>query len=129
MDNRKFACWVASGFLGVTLTAGATTAFGAPRDVLVQGPRIGPELQRTVAYQDLNLAEHFGQKTLKKRIYRAASGVCFDLNGTLFGDSCTRDAVHSTDDQVVQAIDRAKRQMAGLAVGPAVAISIVIGIQ
>jgi UrcA family protein len=129
MDNRKLACLVASGFLGVTLTAGATTAFGAPRDVIVQAPRNGPDLQRTVAYQDLNLAERFGQKTLKHRIYRTASELCFDLNGTLFGESCTRNAVDSTDDQVVQAIDRAKRQMAGLAVGPAVAISIVVGIQ
>ncbi len=129
MDNRKLACMVAAGFLGVTLTAGATNAFAGPRDVLVQGARIDPELQRTVSYRDLNLAERFGQKTLKHRIWRTAGGLCFDLNGSAFEGTCTMDAVHSTDDQVAQAIDRAKRQMAGLAVGPAIAISMVIGVQ
>ena len=128
MDNRKLACMVAAGFLGVTLTAGATNAFAGPRDVVVQGTRIDPELQRTVSYRDLNLAERFGQKTLKGRIYRTASSLCFDLNGPNAGN-CTRDAVHSTDDQVAQAIDRAKRQMAGLSVGPPIAISMVIGVQ
>lgn len=129
MDNRKLACMVAAGFLGVTLTAGATHALGAPRDVVVQGTRIDPELQRTVSYRDLNLAERPGQKTLRHRIYRTASGLCFDLNGTLFEGACTSDAVHSTDGQVALAIDRAKRQMAGLPVGPEIAISIVVGVQ
>ncbi len=114
--------------MSLTLTAGATNAFAGPRDVVVQGTRIDPELQRTVSYRDLNLAELFGQKTLKGRIYRTASSLCFDLNGPYSGD-CARGAVRSTDDQVAQAIDRAKRQMAGLPVGPAIAISMVIGVQ
>jgi len=118
----------AAGFLGVTLTAGATHAFAGPRDVVVQGERIDPELQRTVSYGDLNLAKRFGQKTLKGRIYRTASGLCSDLNPSYDG-GCIRGAVRSTDDQVVQAIDRAKRQMAGLSVGPVIAISMVIGVQ
>lgn len=128
MDNRKLACMVAAGFLGVTLTAGATHAFAGPRDVVVQGERIDPELQRTVSYGDLNLAERFGQKTLKGRIYRTASSLCSDLNPSYDG-GCFRVAVRSTDDQVVQAIDRAKRQLAGLSVGPVIAISMVIGVQ
>ena len=129
MDNRKLACMVAAGFLGVTLTAGATNAFAGPRDVVVQGTRIDPELQRKVSYSDLNLAEQPGQKTLKHRIYRTASGLCFDLNGSYYLEKCTRGAVQSTKDQVAQAIDRAQRQMAGLSVGPAIAISMVIGVQ
>jgi len=129
MDKRKLACTVAAGFLGLTLTAGATHALGAPRDVVVQGARIDPELQRTVSYRDLNLAERGGQKTLKHRIYRTARELCFDLNGSIFVGACTDDAVHSTDDQVALAIDRAKNQMAGLAVGPEIAISIVLGVQ
>ena len=129
MDNRKLACMVAAGFLGVTLTAGATHAFAGPRDIVVQGGRIDPKLQRTVSYRDLNLAERPGQKTLKHRIYRTASGLCFDLNGSYSHEQCTRGAVQSTNDQVAQVIDRAQRQMAGLAVGPAIAISMVIGVQ
>ncbi len=129
MDYRKLACVVAAGFLGATLTAGATNAFAGPRDVVVQGTRIDPELQRAVSYRDLNLAEQPGQKILKSRIYRTASGLCFDLNGSYSHASCTRGAVRSTDGQVAQAIDRAQRQMAGLSVGPAIAISMVIGAQ
>jgi len=128
MDNRKLACMCAACFLGVTLTAGATNSFAGPRDVVVEGTRIDPELQRTVSYRDLNLAERPGQKILKGRIFRTAGDLCFDLNGSFAGD-CTQDAVHSTDDQVAQAIDRAKRQMAGLAVGPPIAISMVIGVR
>ena len=129
MDNRKFACMAAAAFLGVTLTAGATNALAAPRDIVVKGERVDPELQRTVSYRDLNLAERPGQRTLKGRIYRTASSLCFDLNGPYAADGCTRDAVQSTDDQVAQAIDRAKRQMAGLSVGPPILIAMVLGVQ
>lgn len=128
MDNRILACMATAGFLCVTLTAGATNAFAGPRDVLVQGTRIDAELQRTVSYRDLNLAERVGQKTLKGRIYRTASNLCSDLNPS-FDGGCTGNAVRSTDDQVEQAIYRAKRQMAGLSVGPAIAISMVIGVR
>ncbi len=129
MDNRKFACMAAAAFLGVTLTAGATNALAGPRDIVVKGERIDPELQRKVFYHDLNLAERPGQKSLKSRIYRTASGLCFDLNGSYDHETCTRGAVRSTDGQVAQAIDRAKRQMAGLSVGPPIAIAMVIGVQ
>jgi len=128
MDNRKFACIAAAAFLGVTLTAGATNAFAGPRDVVVEGKRIDPDLQRMVFYHDLNLAERPGQKTLKGRIHRTASGLCFDLNGP-YAAGCTTNAVRSTNNQVAQAIDRAKRQLAGLSVGPPVAIAMVIGVQ
>lgn len=125
MNNRKLACMIAAGFLSVTLTAGATNVFAGPREYVVKGALSDPELQRTVSYTDLNLAEPIGQKALKGRIYRTASDLCFDLNGPNDGD-CTSFAVHSTDGQVAQAINRAQRQMAGLAVPPAFAISMVI---
>ncbi len=64
---------------------------------------------------------------LDRRIWRTASNLCFDLNGFDGQFGCTSDAIHSTDDQVAAAIQRAKLQMAGLPVGPAVAISMVIG--
>ena len=128
MDNRKLACMAAAGLLGVVLTAGATNAIAGPRDVVVEGKRIDPDLQRKVFYHDLNLAERLGQKTLKGRIHRTASILCFDLNEQYSMD-CTRGAVRSTDDQVAQAIDRAQRQMAGLSVGPPIAIAMVIGVQ
>lgn len=128
MDNRKIACLLAAGFLSATLAAGATSAFAGPRDVLVEGRQISPEMQRTVSYRDLNLAERVGQKTLKKRIFRTASRLCFDLNGQ-FLEGCTRGAVRSTDGQVELAIDRAKREYAGLSVGPPVVIGMVIGVQ
>ena len=41
----------------------------------------------------------------------------------------TAGAIRSTANQVAQAIDRAKRQLAGLSVGPPVAIEMVIGVQ
>lgn len=128
MDNRKFACMAAAAFLGVTLTAGATNALAGPRDVVVEGQRIDPKLQRKVFYHDLNIAERAGQKMLKARIYRTADSLCFDLNGP-FADPCTADAVRSTDTQVADAIYRAERRMAGLSVGPPVAIAMVIGVQ
>ena len=128
MNNRKLACIVAGGFLGVTLTASATHAIAGGRDVVVEGTRIQPEYQRVVSYADLNIAERAGQKVLKGRIYRTASSLCFELNGLYDGD-CTSKAVHSTDDQVAEAINRAQRQMAGLVVQPDFAISMVIGVR
>lgn len=128
MKNRTFACIVAAGFLGVTLTAGATQALAGGRDVVVQGQRVEPEHQRTVSYADLNLARSDDQKALKGRIYSTAKSLCYDLNGLTDG-GCTFAAVRSTDDQVAQAIDRAQRQMAGLEVRPDFAISMMIGIR
>ena len=118
----------AAAFLGVTLVAGATNAIAAPRDIVVKGERVDPELQRKVFYNDLNLAERTGQKMLKARIYTTANDLCYDLNGP-FAEPCATDAVRSTHGQVAEAIYRAKRQMAGLSVGPPVAIAMVIGVQ
>lgn len=126
MDNRKLACMAAAGFLGITLTAGATNASAGPRDVTVRAT--DPTLQRVVSYRDLNIAERPGQKILKHRISSTASDLCEDLNGSP-DVGCVRFAIHSTDKQFAEAVLRAQRQMAGLAVGPAVAISMVIGIQ
>ena len=127
MDSRKFACVVAAGFVGVGLVSAASSSTAKPREVVVEGQRIDPELQRRVSYADLNLATRPGQKTLDRRIFRTAEDLCFDINGIYADWHCTRDAVDSTDHQFAAAIDRAQRQMAGLPVGPAVAISIVIG--
>ena len=93
----------------------------------MKGKSIDPELQRTVYYGDLNLAFRPAQKTLKRRIAHTASDLCWDLNGDNEVDSCTYGAIRSTDDQVAAAISRAEREMAGLPVGPAVAISMVLG--
>ena len=41
----------------------------------------------------------------------------------------TAGAIRSTGNQVAQTIDRAKRQLAGLLVGPTVAFEMVIGVQ
>ena len=109
-------------------TAGAINSFAGPRDIVVKDERIDPELQRMVYYRDLNLAERPGQKTRRVRIYRTATSLCLDLNGQYF-HGCTSFAARSTDNQVAQAIDRAKRQLAGLSVGPPVAIAMVIGVQ
>lgn len=125
MEARNIACVVAAGFIGLGLTASATNAWGRPpREAVVTAPRIDPALQRRVSYADLNLAYRQDQKTLHGRIWRTADQLCFDLNSSSPDvDDCTNFAVHSTDGQVALAIDRAKRQMAGLPVGPAIAIA------
>ena len=128
MDNRKIACGVAAVFLGVALAASSTNAF-AKAPIVVVAPRADSELQRTVSYADLNLAARPDQRVLSRRIQTTADNLCFDLNGNNQLSECIRYAVHSTDDQVAAAIDRAERQMAGLPVGPAIAISMVIGAQ
>ena len=126
MNIRKFVCMLAAGFISVTLVGAATTAAAKSRDVLVIGKKIDPELKRKVAYADLNLAFKPAQKVLGRRISDAAWNLCLDLNGRTSIDTCTNHAIHSTDQQVAAAIDRAERKMAGLPVGPAIAISIVI---
>lgn len=113
--------------IGLTLSGTYAVARPPAPAVYVLGHKIDPETQRIVSYADLNLAMVPEQKTLKRRIGRTAESLCLDLNGSEGLTSCTADAVHSTDDQVAEAIGRAQRQMAGLAVGPAVAISMVIG--
>jgi UrcA family protein len=130
MDSRKLACLLAAGFIGAGLTA-AATAQPPKGDVVVKGQRIDPQTQRVVSYADLNLAVRHDQRVLGGRIFRTAGSLCNDL-GYVWTDAhsaCTSDAVHSTDDQVAEAIDRAKLKMAGKQVGPAVAISMVIGAQ
>lgn len=131
MTNSKLfamggALTITASVLGLT----ASPAIGQSNvPVVVQGQRIDPELQRVVSYRDLNLAFRDGQKTLTHRIVRMARSLCWDLNGDNKLASCTTGAVHSTDDQVAAAIDRAERKMAGLPVGPAIAISMVVGIK
>ena len=124
MDSRKLACVLAAGFLSVTFVGVATNASAKPRDVVIVAQKIDPELQRRVSYRDLNLSVRPDQKILNRRIWLTATDLCLDLNADA-GDigSCTSFAIHSTDDQVTAAIDRAQRKMAGLPVGPAVAIS------
>jgi UrcA family protein len=117
---------LAAGFMCVTLVGAATNAGAKPRDVVVVGEKVDLELQRTVSYADLNLAFRPAQKMLGKRISDTAWHLCFDLNGPTSIESCAARAIQSTDLQVAAAINRAKRQMAGLPVGPAVAISMVI---
>ena len=130
MESRKFACLIAAGLIGFGLVGAATQAGAAPPpDVTVKGKSIDPETQRTVSYADLNLALRADQKVLNRRIYRTAGNLCSDL-GYLSGSDyfgCRGEAIHSTDDQVAAAVNRAKLRMAGLPAGPAVAISMVIG--
>jgi len=45
-------------------TARAINSFAGPRDIVVKGERIDPELQRTLSYRDLNLAERPVRKHL-----------------------------------------------------------------
>jgi UrcA family protein len=124
MDNRKLACITAVGFIAVGLS---TTAIAKPPAVVVEGKRFNPITQRLVSYADLNLAYQADQRTLNHRISSTADGLCYDL-GYYVGDLvCTHDAIHSTDAQVAAAIARAQARMAGLTVGPAIAITMVGG--
>lgn len=128
MEKRNVACLTAAALLGAALTAGATQALAAPPlgDVVIKADRFDPELQRRVSYADLNLATKQGRHILDGRIFRTASNLCWELNG-FDTDKCTDEAIESTDDQVALAVQRAKRRLAGLPVGPAVAITMVIG--
>jgi UrcA family protein len=128
MKSRKIACVTAAISLGVGLSGFANASAATPgRDVVVKGERIDPALQRTVSYADLNLAFSREQGKLRSRIFSTARDLCWDLNGAFAIDRCTDEGVDSTNGQVAQAIIRAKRQMAGLPVGPAIAISMVVG--
>jgi len=124
---HKLACLFAAGFIGAGLASSATSLSAQPPgNVVVEGKRIvDPSLQRRVSYADLNLAYPASQNVLRGRISRTADSICWDNNS---GDltECIDHAVRSTDDQFAAAVDRAQRQMAGLPVGPAVAISMVI---
>lgn len=128
MESRKYVCLTAAAAMGLSLVGAAGVAAAGPlQGVVVRGERIDPSLQRKVSYSDLNLAFRPGQKALAARIYNTANNLCWELNGEYYLRTCTQDAIASTDQQVSEAIKRAKRQMAGLPVGPAVAISMVVG--
>ena len=128
MDSRKLACMAAAAFIGVGLTA-AVTADAKPRDIVVEGSKFDPGTQRRVSYADLNLAFRPQQKVLMRRISSTAHNLCGDLGYSYPSErwDCTSDAVHSTDGQVAAAIERANLKMAGKPVGPAIAISMVVG--
>jgi hypothetical protein len=78
MDSRKLACIIAAGFVGVGLVSAATTATAKPRDVVVVGQRIDPELQRRVSYSDLNLALRPDLRVLGRWVSKTASDLCSD---------------------------------------------------
>jgi UrcA family protein len=128
MQQRTLPCLIAAGFLTGMLGISATQAAAGPRlkDVIIEGKKLDPDSQRVVSYADLNLAARADQRKLDHRIFRTASDLCFYMNGVQ-DDQCTDFAVHSTDDQVAAAITRARLQMAGLPVGPAIQISMAIG--
>jgi UrcA family protein len=129
MDSRKIACLLAAGFVGVALTAATASAQPVNRDVVIKGKPLDLETQRLVKYTDLNLAFRPDQKILLRRISATAYRLCVDLGHTQLTENlaCRSGAVDSTDDQVAAAISRAKDKLAGKSVGPAVAISMVIG--
>ncbi|GAA4031892.1 hypothetical protein GCM10022281_09410 [Sphingomonas rosea] len=128
MDRRKLVCLTTAIAMGISLVGATAMAAADPlQDVVVRGQKIDPALQRTVSYDDLNIAFAPGQRELSSRIRKTADGLCWDLNGDYYLRQCTDDAVRSTDEQFAAAVTRAQRQMAGLPVGPAVAISMVIG--
>jgi UrcA family protein len=129
MDTCKTACLFAAIFIGAGITAAAADAKPARSDVTVEARRFDPETQRVVSYADLNLAFRPDQKVLGGRISRTAGKLCNDLGYIWLPDysGCRSEAIHSTDDQVAAAITRAKMKMAGRSVGPAVAISMVVG--
>jgi UrcA family protein len=106
----------AAALIGVTGTATYALALAPVKPVVVEGHRIDPATQRMVSFADLNLSLRPDQKVLNTRISRTAERLCYDLNGSEELTSCTNDAVHSTDGQVIAAIDRANRRTAGLPV-------------
>jgi UrcA family protein len=128
MDNRNIACAVAAVVVGAGLIASASSSSARPHDVTVVAKH-DPSLERRVSYADLNLAYRPGQQILKARIVRTADQLCFDLNGPVDDHTCPDFAVRSTRTQVAAAIERAKRRMAGLPVGPAIAISMATSAQ
>ena len=128
MDSRKIACLFAAVLIGAGVTAAAADAKPPRSDVTVEAHRFDPETQRVVSYADLNLALRPDQKALGGRISRTAGSLCKDIGYFQMNLwSCRSNAIHSTDDQVAAAITRAKMKMAGKSVGPAVAISMVVG--
>ena len=127
MDSRNIACGVAAVFIGAALAASSTHALADQREPVVVSAPKAPELQRRVSYADLNLAAAPAQRVLRHRIFQTSGDLCFDLNGDFQFDTCRDGAIRSTDGQVAAAIDRARRQMAGLPVGPAVTIAVAVG--
>jgi UrcA family protein len=105
------------------MTATATYADPVPvKPIVVVAHRVDPATQRMVSYADLNLSLRPDQKVLNRRISLTAERLCFDLNGREDSSSCTSDAVHSTDRQVIAAIDRANRKTAAMPVGPTIVL-------
>ena len=128
MFTRKASCLLGAGLVGLCLTAASAGANAKPRMGEVTVTATDPALQRKVSYADLNLAVKSGRRALHYRISYTARDLCLDINGWDDG-TCQKFAINSTVDQVKLAIARAERQMAGLAVGPPIAISMVIAIR
>lgn len=132
MNVRKLAGFAAAGFIGTMVVSAATSSpayskQNYDRETVVTGQRINPALQRRVSYQDLNLVFPAAQETLKGRIRGTANSLCYDLtNGPDETGKCRTFAIRGTKPQVAAAIERAQQRMAGKAVGPDLAISMVI---
>ena len=118
MVSRKSICILAASFLGLSLASIGSNSSAMPREVVIEGQRI-PILQRRVSYTDLDLTVRADQRAIDRRILRTAKNICIDLNGVQEDRTCIREAVHSTDDQVTAAIERAQRTLAGDPARPA----------
>ncbi|MFL6733339.1 MAG: UrcA family protein [Sphingomicrobium sp.] len=134
MDARKTACLAASACVGILLVSvAAGPALGVPTSSpeIVVKPS-ADYARKWVSYSDLSLVNRADQRTLRTRISAAADEVCGPALGySRFHDEpqqyCVFDAVDAARPQLAKAIERAKLQATGIAVGPPVAITIIAG--
>lgn len=129
MKHEHF--WVMCAAAGTTLAlmvgaAGAAVAQPQSERVTIVGQRIEPGMSVRVSYRDLNLASIPGERTLNRRVGRAADFVCRGHYDFLEQTSCESYAWNGARPQIALAVKRARElAMTGTTSIPLVAIAIV----
>jgi UrcA family protein len=96
------------------------------RPIVVRGAADDP-LTRQISYRDLNLASLSGERSLKRRVGRAVSDLCFE-NAVMQRDwECRGDLWRSARPQVARAVARAQEMaLTGHSSIQAVAITVAL---
>ena len=118
MPHQLIAWAAAASFFGTMPESSVASDQSVGKDIAVVGGQLDSVTHRKVPYADLNLAYGYAQRELDRRIHNAAYDICGPALGYWRGEVsaryCVEEAVESTDDQVMLAIDSAKRSGIGV---------------
>lgn len=111
MNYSKAIAMCGAVFVASAAVATIAVPAEAKRPVVVKAP--ADTATRYVTYRDLNLASAEGEKMLNRRVGKAVTGVCYEINGPSpdfhIQMSCRGEAWRGARPQIARAVLRAQQ--------------------